>query len=314
MARCALAQPFLVVYYVASLSSDLYYPWSDSNIFLIFLSHHSFILNFRCLIFSLFCDVFHCFDFLLSSYFQFFLSSSFLTEISFHLSDICVITSTLLYFNLFLYAYLGCCFGAITAILAWLFLLYADTHFFHFSDLTAHSIPDKILSTFDPDYRRRRRIYRRYRDKLLRAADSAGLVTIADKLDSRLRALAVDKPKLFLVHDSGATRNLLCGTSSPFLPFLRNKRPAPPGQVTVGGGRALQYAHEGEIAGITFTTVPGLKYDLYSAVAAAKRGVSTCIDYGPNGENRSYLHDKRRGVVTPLLECGGMLTIPMDQF
>jgi len=94
---------------------------------------------------------------------------------------------------------------------------------------------------------------------------------------------------------------------------LRNRRPSPDGKVTVGGGRVLPYHEEGEIAGITFTTVLDLKYDLFSAVLAAKRGVTTVLDY-QNGENRSYLYDKKRKIVTPLVETGGMLHIPMNDF
>jgi len=86
--------------------------------------------------------------------------------------------------------------------------------------------------------------------------------------------------------------------------------------VTVGGGRQLQYQEEGELCGVTFTTVPDLHYDLFSATAAAKRGVTSVIDYDATGTNRSYLWDKRSHHITPLLEHDntGLLYIPMDAF
>ena len=66
---------------------------------------------------------------------------------------------------------------------------------------------------------------------------------IPGQLDEKLRELA-SIPRggargLCLVHDSGATRNLLCGSSSALLPYLTNRRPSPPGSVIVGGGRHL---------------------------------------------------------------------------
>ena len=50
-----------------------------------------------------------------------------------------------------------------------------------------------------------------------------------------------------------------------------------------------------------------LNYDLYSAICAAKRGVTTIIDYehydrDDGGENRSYLFDKKTKQATPLIE------------
>ena len=89
--------------------------------------------------------------------------------------------------------------------------------------------------------------------------------------------------------------------------------------MVVGGGRLLPYHEEGEICGITFTTVKDLHYDLYSAICAAKRGVSTIIDYehyerGDGGQNRSYLFDKKTKQATPLIERDGMLEIPFTSF
>jgi hypothetical protein len=169
---------------------------------------------------------------------------------------------------------------------------------------------------FDPDYRRRRRANRRRSRRLLyfNAVALISNTSIDAKLDAQLQQLGAKKPGLFLVHDSGATRCLLCASSSPLLPYLQNRRRSPPGFVTVGGGRRLPYFEEGELAGVTFTTVKDLKYDLYSAVCAAKRGVRTVIEFDANGANRSHLYDKRSRTVTPLVERGGMLEIPMEGF
>jgi hypothetical protein len=137
---------------------------------------------------------------------------------------------------------------------------------------------------------------------------------IDKQLDQNLRDMAKTSPSIFLVHDSGATRNLLCGTTSKLLPYLQNRRASSPGFVIVGGGRRLPYHSEGKICGITFTIVLDLHYDLYSAIAAAKRGISTVIDYHPDGTNKSYLHDKRKNTLTSLIENNGLLMIPMDTF
>ena len=156
-------------------------------------------------------------------------------------------------------------------------------------------------------------------NKRVRFSDTS----IPKQLDDKLQELASVQGRgchgLYLVHDSGASRNLLCGTSSPLLSHLTNRRPSPPGSVVVGGGRLLPYHEEGEICGITFTTVKDLHYDLYSAICAAKRGVSTIIDYehyerGDGGQNRSYLFDKKTKQATPLIERDGMLEIPVHLF
>jgi len=141
------------------------------------------------------------------------------------------------------------------------------------------------------EYCRCRRAIRRRHRRLFESSCHALVMnsTIEAQLDVKLRRATKSKTGLFLVHDSGATRNLLCGNASPLLPYLSNRRPSPPGHVTVGGGRRLPYSEEGELAGITFTTVDALHYDLYSAIAAAKRGVRTVIDFD-NGVNQSHLY------------------------
>jgi hypothetical protein len=51
------------------------------------------------------------------------------------------------------------------------------------------------------------------------------------------------------------------------------------------------------------TEVEGLEFDLYSAVAAAKRGISAIIDFDPlSGETRSFIYCKDSGEISPLIE------------
>ena len=63
------------------------------------------------------------------------------------------------------------------------------------------------------------------------------------------------------------------------------------GAVTVGDGASLQYVECGRLHDDNnFTVVEGLQFDLYAAVAAAKRGVSSVIDFdAATGSNKSYL-------------------------
>jgi transposase InsO family protein len=63
------------------------------------------------------------------------------------------------------------------------------------------------------------------------------------------------------------------------------------------------------------TVVRDLQYDLYAAVAAAKRGISCILDFNKDGENQSYLLDKKSGTVTPLIERkSGILEIPVHLY
>ncbi len=81
-------------------------------------------------------------------------------------------------------------------------------------------------------------------------------------------------------------------------------------------GATLKYLQKGMItSGNELTVVKDLQYDLYSAVAAAKRGVSCILDYNSKGENQSYLLCKQSGTVTPLIErkkC--ILEIPLHLY
>ena len=63
------------------------------------------------------------------------------------------------------------------------------------------------------------------------------------------------------------------------------------------------------------TVVKDLKYDLYAAVAAAKRGVSCVLDFDSNGDNQSYLLCKKTGTITPLIERRkGILEVPVHLY
>ena len=61
------------------------------------------------------------------------------------------------------------------------------------------------------------------------------------------------------------------------------------------------------------TVVNDLRYDLFSAVSAAKQGLTSIIDYDlTTGTNKSYTIDKLTGAVTPLIERGkGILELPL---
>jgi hypothetical protein len=61
--------------------------------------------------------------------------------------------------------------------------------------------------------------------------------------------------------------------------------------------------------------VKDLQYDLYAAVAAAKRGISCVLDFNSNGHNQSYLLCKQSGQITPLIERRkGILEVPIHLY
>jgi hypothetical protein len=84
----------------------------------------------------------------------------------------------------------------------------------------------------------------------------------------------------------------------------------------VGNGAKLKYLERGIITqNNEVTVVKDLKYDLYAAVAAAKRGVSCVLDFSPNGKNQSYLLCKKSGSITPLIERkNGILEVPIHLY
>ncbi len=66
------------------------------------------------------------------------------------------------------------------------------------------------------------------------------------------------------------------------------------------------------------TVVDGLEFDLYlySAIDAAKRGISAVIDFDPvTGENRSFTYCKETGEISPLVKRRhGALEVPVHLF
>jgi hypothetical protein len=119
---------------------------------------------------------------------------------------------------------------------------------------------------------------------------------------------------LWMFLDSGASRSVI-REDSPLRPHLYNLKESN-GSCSVGNGAALQYLQKGLITnGNEVTVVKDLQYDLYAAVAAAKRGISCILDFNKGGENQSYLLDKKSGTVTPLIERkSGILEIPVHLY
>jgi hypothetical protein len=108
------------------------------------------------------------------------------------------------------------------------------------------------------------------------------------------------KNGLWMYLDSGASRSVI-QEYSPIGKHLLNVSETM-GSCNVGNKANLKYIEKGTITTENeVTVVEDLKYDLYAAVAAAKRGVTCIIDF-KNGKNKSYLYCKYFGSVTPLIE------------
>ena len=124
-----------------------------------------------------------------------------------------------------------------------------------------------------------------------------------------------DEQATWMFWDSGASRNII-GESSPLTDHLKNIRSADKGHVKIGDGTSLKFMKQGELLdNVTFTTVKDLQYDLCAAFAAAKRGITTVLDFDGNGTNKSYVINKKTGVATPLMDRGnGVPEIPMCFF
>jgi hypothetical protein len=141
---------------------------------------------------------------------------------------------------------------------------------------------------------------------------------IKEQFEMKLQDLKESKAKgqhgLWMYLDSGASRSVI-HEHSPIRPHLRNVSPEY-GSCNVGNGANLQYLEKGSITeNNTVTVVKDLKYDLYAAVAAAKRGVSCVLDYTEKGENHSYLFCKKTGSITPLIERKqGILEVPVHLY
>ena len=112
--------------------------------------------------------------------------------------------------------------------------------------------------------------------------------------------------------DSGASRSVI-STSSEIRPYISNVVPTT-GSCSIGNGTPLMYIEKGNITEtLEITVVKNLKYDLFSSVSAAKKGLTSVIDFDmETGENNSYTVDKTTGIITPLVERGkGVLELPL---
>jgi hypothetical protein len=129
-----------------------------------------------------------------------------------------------------------------------------------------------------------------------------------------LRTSMTRENELWMFFDSGASRSVI-STTSPIRKHLKTLSPSY-GSCSIGNGTPLQYIEKGSIKeNIEITVVKDLKYDLFSAVSAAKQGllVTSIIDYDlTTGINNSYTIDKTNGMATPLIERGrGILELPL---
>ena len=119
---------------------------------------------------------------------------------------------------------------------------------------------------------------------------------------------------LWMYLDSGASRSVI-REDSPLMPHLFNLSETN-GSCNVGNGATLDYLQKGMLTNENeVTIVRDLQYDLYSAVAAAKRGISCVIDFNSKGENQSFLLCKKSNQLTPLIERKqGILEIPIHLY
>jgi transposase InsO family protein len=119
---------------------------------------------------------------------------------------------------------------------------------------------------------------------------------------------------LWMYLDSGASRSVI-REDSPLTQYLYNLSETN-GSCNVGNGATLEYLQKGMLTNENeVTVVRDLQYDLYSAVAAAKRGVSCVIDFNSKGENQSFLLCKKSNQLTPLIERKqGILEIPVHLY
>ena len=138
------------------------------------------------------------------------------------------------------------------------------------------------------------------------------------QLEEKRRHLRAQKENgeegLWMYLDSGASRSVI-QENSPIRSHLSNVKETS-GSCSVGNGANLKYLERGTInSNNEVTVVKDLKYDLYAAVAAAKRGVTCVLDYNSKGENQSYLLCKTSGIITPLIERRkGILEVPVHLY
>jgi hypothetical protein len=113
--------------------------------------------------------------------------------------------------------------------------------------------------------------------------------------------------------DSGASRSVITPTS-PIREYLTQSKPVQ-GSCSIGDGTPLEYIEKVMFNNtIDTTVVKNLRYDLFSSVSAAKKGLTSIIDYNMDtGENNSYMVDKQTGNSIPLIERGqGILEVPLQ--
>jgi transposase InsO family protein len=137
---------------------------------------------------------------------------------------------------------------------------------------------------------------------------------LAKKIHNLNERRAKGDTGIWMYLDSGASRSVI-HEESPIRALLSNISETQ-GSCNVGNGASLKYLEKGMLtANNEVTVVQALKYDLYAAVAAAKRGVSCVLDFDINGTNRSFLIDKKSGIATPLIERKkGILEVPVHLF
>ena len=155
-------------------------------------------------------------------------------------------------------------------------------------------------------------------DFLLNAWTLKDQTGIKQQLVNKLQDLEERKAKgetgIWMYLDSGASRSVI-QEESPIRALLSNISETQ-GSCSVGNGASLRYLEKGMLThNNEVTVVQALKYDLYAAVAAAKRGVSCILDFDANGTNKSFLIDKKFGIVTPLIERKkGILEVPIHLY
>jgi hypothetical protein len=119
-------------------------------------------------------------------------------------------------------------------------------------------------------------------------------------------------PGRWMFYDSGASRTVI-QSDSPLRSLLTQVQPST-GSCIVGSGVKLPYVETGVLMNHNpVTVVDGLQFDLYSAVASAKRGISAVIDFDlTTGINKSFTYCKQTGEAFPLIERKqGVLELPM---
>ena len=132
---------------------------------------------------------------------------------------------------------------------------------------------------------------------LLNVSEFNQSVQINRQLDKKIQELEERKTKgekgLWMFLDSGASRSVI-QENSPIRKHLINVSEAN-GSCNVGNGANLKYLQKGIITkNNEVTVVKDLKYDLYAAVAAAKRGVSCVLDFSATAKTEATYCAKRR--------------------